>query len=67
MIDQLVITSVTAEQFGGLSDFTLDLGSEAFVVLFSPNERWKYTISEMISWLLVGGARSADRAPRYRY
>ena len=65
MIDQLVITSVTAEQFGGLSDFTLDLGSEAFVVVFGPNESGKSTISELISWLLVGPSGSAEDAKRY--
>jgi len=65
MIDQLVLTSVTAKQFGGLSDFTLDLGSEAFVVVFGPNESGKSTISELISWLLVGPSGSAENAQRY--
>ena len=65
MIDQLVLTSVTAKQFGGLSDFTLPFGSKTFVVVFGPNESGKSTISELISWLLVGPSGSAEDAKRY--
>ena len=65
MIDQLVITSITAKQFGGLSDVTLPFGSKTFVVVFGPNESGKSTISELISWLLVGPSGSAEDAKRY--
>ena len=60
MSGKLVIRSVHAENFGGLSGRHLDLPDESMVVIHGPNESGKSTLSELITWLLVGPSSNSN-------
>jgi len=64
MTDRLVIESIRANTFGGLSSIELDLGA-GLVVVAGPNESGKSSLSELMSWLLVGPSGSAIDAQRF--
>ena len=65
MTDRLVIKEVWAERFGGLRNATVDLGSGEFVVVAGLNESGKSSLSELMSWLLVGPSGNAESAQRF--
>jgi len=60
MSDKLIINSVQAENFGGLSNRRLDIPGETMVVVHGRNETGKSTFTELITWLLVGPSTDSD-------
>jgi len=64
MTDRLVIENIRANSFGGLTNLELDLGG-GLVVVAGPNESGKSSLSELMSWLLVGPSGSAIDAQRF--
>ncbi len=54
MPDKLLVGSVQAKKFGGLGDRRLEIPDAPMVVIHGPNETGKSTLTELITWLLVG-------------
>jgi uncharacterized protein YhaN len=65
MTDRLVIEEIRAESFGGLSNTTVELGAGGLVVVAGLNESGKTSLSELMSWLLVGPSGNAESAQRF--
>ena len=65
MTDRLVIEEIRAESFGGLSSTTIELGAGGLVVVAGLNESGKTSLSELMSWLLVGPSGNAESAQRF--
>ena len=65
MTDRLVIDEIWAERFGGLRNTLVPLGSNGFVVVAGLNESGKTSLSELMSWLLVGPSGNAESAQRF--
>jgi len=60
MSNRLIISSVHAENFGGLSNRHLDIPGESMVVIHGRNEVGKSTFTELITWLLVGPSTDSN-------
>jgi len=60
MTGKLIINSVHADNFGGLSKRRLDIPGEGMVVIHGRNETGKSTLSELITWLLVGPSTDSN-------
>jgi len=57
---KLLIDSVHAENFGGLTNRKLDIPGESMVVIHGRNETGKSTFTELITWLLVGPSTDSN-------
>ena len=62
MTDRLVIEEIWAESFGGLSNTMVELETSGLVVVAGLNESGKTSLSELMSWLLVGPSGNAEGA-----
>lgn len=65
MTDRLVIEEIWAESFGGLSNTMVELETSGLVVVAGLNESGKTSLSELMSWLLVGPSGNAEGAQRF--
>jgi len=61
----LRVDSVRAQNFGGLTNVELELPSAPMVVIHGANETGKSTLSELITWLLVGPATDGSVIRQY--
>jgi uncharacterized protein YhaN len=62
---RLTIEEIWADTFGGLRNTKVELGSGGLVVVAGLNESGKTSLSELMSWLLVGPSGKGDDALRF--